>query len=79
MLSPSLNFKTGITEFDWPSQFASKVIHPGHTFIRCLYVMQDIESYPDHFSRLHLPARADIMWWYVCRGLEWYINVVGCI
>ena len=46
-------------------QFASKVIRPGCPFIRRLYAMQDIGSHPDHFIRLNLPARADILWWYL--------------
>ena len=46
-------------------QFASKVIRPGRPFIRRLYAMQDIGSHPDHFIHLNLPARADIMWWYL--------------
>ena len=46
-------------------QFASKVIRPGHPFICRLYAMQDIGSHPDHFIRLNLPARADILWWYL--------------
>ena len=27
--------------------------------------MQEIGSHPNHFIRLNLPARADIMWWYL--------------
>ena len=27
--------------------------------------MQDIGSHPDHFIRLNLPSRADILWWYL--------------
>ena len=46
-------------------ELASKVIHPGHPFIRRLYAMQDVGSHPDHFIHLNLPARADIMWWYL--------------
>ena len=46
-------------------QFASKVIHPGRPFIRRLYAMQDVGSHPDHFIHLNLPARADIIWWYL--------------
>ena len=46
-------------------QFASKVIRPGQPFIHRLYAMQDIGSHPDHFIRLNLPAKADILWWYL--------------
>ena len=44
-------------------QFATKVIRPGRPFLRRLYAMQDIGSHPDHFIRLNMPARADILWW----------------
>ena len=44
-------------------QFATKVIRPGRPFLRRLYAMQDIGSHPDHFIRLNIPARADILWW----------------
>lgn len=46
-------------------QFATKVVRPGRPFLRRLYAMQDIGSHPNHFIRLNLPARADIMWWYI--------------
>ena len=42
--------------------FATKVVHPGRPFLRKLYPMQEIGSHPNNFIRLHLPARADIMW-----------------
>ena len=51
-------------------QFASKVICPGHPVICHLYAMQDIGSHPDHFIRLNLPTRADIMQWYLI-AVEW--------
>ena len=46
-------------------QFATKVVCPGRPFLRRLYAMQDFGSHPNHFIRLNLPARADIMWWYI--------------
>ena len=46
-------------------QFATKVVRPGRPFLRRLYAMQEIGSHPNHFIRLNLPARADIMWWYI--------------
>ena len=46
-------------------QFATKVVRPGRPFLRRLYAMQEIGSHPNHFVRLNLPARADIMWWYL--------------
>ena len=46
-------------------QFATKVVRPGRPFLRRLYAMQEIGSHPNHFIRLNLPARADIMWWYL--------------
>ena len=46
-------------------QFATKVVRPGRPFLRRLYAMQDIGSHPNHFIRLNIPARADIMWWYI--------------
>ena len=27
--------------------------------------MQEIGSHPNHYIRLNLPAKADIMWWFV--------------
>ena len=45
--------------------FATKVVHPGRPFLRKLYAMQEIGSHPNHFIRLNLPARADIMWLYL--------------
>ena len=46
-------------------QFATKVVRPGRPFLRRLYAMQEIGSHPNHFIRLNLPARADIMWWFI--------------
>ena len=46
-------------------QFATRVVRPGRPFLRRLYAMQDIGSHPNHFIRLNLPARADIMWWHI--------------
>ena len=46
-------------------QFATKVVRPGRPFLRRLHAMQDIGSHPNHFIRLNIPARADIMWWYI--------------
>ena len=46
-------------------QFATKVVRPGRPFLRRLYAMQEIGSHPNHFIRLNLPARADIIWWYL--------------
>jgi len=46
-------------------QFATKVMRPGHCFLRHLYAMQDIGSRPDHYIRLNQPAMADIMWWHI--------------
>ena len=46
-------------------QLASKVVQPGHPFLHRLYAMQEIGSHPNHFIRLNLPARADIMWWFI--------------
>ena len=51
-------------------QFATKVIHPGRPFLRCLYAMQDIGSHPDHHIRLNTAARADILWWHMFAS-EW--------
>lgn len=45
-------------------QFASKVIHPGRPFLRRLYSMQQIGSFPSHHIQLNPPVRADILWWY---------------
>ena len=46
-------------------QFATRVVRPGRPFLRRLYAMQDIDSHPNHFIKLNLPARADIMWWHI--------------
>ena len=46
-------------------QFATKVVCYGRSFLRRLYAMQEICSHPNHFIRLNLPARADIMWWHL--------------
>ena len=46
-------------------QFGTKVVHPGRPFLHRLYAMQEIGSHPNHFIRLNLPARADIMWWFI--------------
>ena len=43
----------------------TKVVHPGRPFLRRLYPMQEIGSLPNHFIRLNLPARADIIWCYL--------------
>ena len=46
-------------------QFATKVVRPGRPCLRRLYAMREIGSHPNHFIRLNLPARTDIMWWYL--------------
>ena len=45
--------------------FATKVVRPDRPFLRRLYAMQEIGSHPNHFIRLNLPAKVDIMWWYL--------------
>ena len=45
-------------------QFASKIIRPGHSFLRQIYAMQSIGSHPGHHVHLNSAARADITWWY---------------
>ena len=45
--------------------FVTKVMHLGRPFLRRSYPMQEIGSLPNHFIRLNLPARTDIMWWYL--------------
>ena len=56
------------------------MIHPGRPFIRRLYAMQDIGSHPDHFIHLSLPARVNIMWWYLFAedwngiSMLWYVS-----
>ena len=51
-------------------QFATKVVHPGRPFLR-LYAMQDIGGHLNHFIRLNLPARVDIMWWHYIFMEDW--------
>ena len=58
-------------------QFATKVVRPGRPFLRRLYALQEVGSYPDHFVCLNQAARADIMWWYVFREMEWHFNALG--
>ena len=63
-------FRKSITKKDLQKlagllQFATKVVQPGRPFLRRLYAMQEIGSHPNHFIRLNLPARADIMWWFM--------------
>ena len=41
-------------------QFATKVIHIGHCFLRRLYSMKSISSKPHHHIRLNVPAIAHI-------------------
>ena len=51
-------------------QFATKVIHPGETFLRSLYAMQDIGSHPDHHIWFNIATRTHILWW-----MEWHLHV----
>ena len=46
-------------------QFATKVVRPGRLFLRRLYALKNVGSQPDHLIRLNLPAKADILWWYI--------------
>ena len=40
--------------------FATKVIHPGHSFLCQLHALQSIGSHPNHLICLNAAARADI-------------------
>jgi len=41
-------------------QFTTKVIRPGHSFMRQLHALQSVGSHPNHHIRLNGAARADI-------------------
>jgi len=46
-------------------QFATKVVRPGRPFLCRHYIHRDVGNQPDHLVRLTLPAKADILWWYI--------------
>ena len=52
-------------EINRPPTICYKGCATRQTILRRLYTMQEIGSHPNHFIRLNLPARANIMWWYL--------------
>jgi len=45
-------------------QFTTKVVRPGRPFLRRLYALQSVGSFPNHLVRLSRGAQADILWWF---------------
>ena len=45
-------------------QFATKVVRPGRPFLRRLYALKNVGSFPGHLVRLSRGAQADILWWF---------------
>ena len=79
MLSPLLNFKTGVTEFDWPFPICLK----SYSSRPSIYLSIISNARYRVSSRSLYLSKLTSQGWYhvvvfVCRGLEWNINVLSC-